>query len=491
MPLLLADKSGLVDFQIRTFASVLEKLALTKVEWAILRALATEAVLPLEGLAVVVSKSTTDLTSALRRLIDLNLVIPAGTNFGIALPIKFAAQSLAGRLSTDEFAKVAKQLKESFWDKSDTIPTVEIIQATVHALIRSESSELRDFQGFVLPSMLFRSAKEFYDRGGEEAWGRAKMLLSQLLAVNPDHKQGLILLFKIHVRLREWAEAERSLDTIRNKKLPEQHYLTGFLYWKKRAFANAVSAFQTALAVGQTSVGVYHGLATCLFRLDNIREAEKVIQKGLQGRRPHGLLLDLAAQVAIAQKNYSDAEQYIDQLHRVRSDTDFYHHRKATLLNAQKKYAAALPHAREATKSTRRRFEMEATYVDIMIELEDFSNATKELEELDKWGHFAGDKRDVLLGLKCKLLIRQRKWRSAEEIWNLLEDKINPVHVGLKMGILEQQIEDLTTTPGQRATAKTELEKIRKEVNPDHMLWPAFDSDSEEDGVDPPEIETK
>jgi tetratricopeptide (TPR) repeat protein len=489
MPLLLADKSGLVDFQIRTFASVLEKLELTELEWAILRVLATEAVLPLEGIAAVAEKPDAELTVALRRLIDLNLVLPAGTNFGISLPIKFAAQSLAGRLSSNEFAKIAKQLKESFWDNSDKIPTVEIIQATVHALIRSESNELLDFRGFVLPSMLFRSAKEFYDRGGEEAWGRAKKLLSELLAVNADHKQGLILLFKINVRLREWAEAERLLDAIRAKRLPEQHYLTGFLYWKKRAFAKAVSAFQTALAVGQTSVGVYHGLATCLFRLDNIREAEKVIQKGLEGRRPHGLLLDLAAQVAIAQKNYSDAEKYIDQLHRVRSDTDFYHHRKATLLNAQKRFAAALPHAREATKGTRRRFEMEATYIDIMIELEDFPNATKKLEELDKLGHFAGDKRDVVLGLKCKLLLRQRKWRTAEEIWNLLEDKSSPVHVALRMNILEQQMEDLTTTPGERAVAKAELEKIRAEVNPDQSFW-SVDSDVEDDGLDPSETET-
>src|ERR1035441_4141452 len=81
---------------------------------------------------------------------------------------------------------------------------------------------------------------------------------------------------------------------------------------------------------------IYHGLATCLFRMNNLQEAEKVVQEALRRRRanPNRLLVDLAALLAISTGNYSDAKGYIDQLRRMKADAD-YHHRLATLLNKQ------------------------------------------------------------------------------------------------------------------------------------------------------------
>jgi tetratricopeptide (TPR) repeat protein len=473
----LADKSGLVDYKIRTFAGVLDKLTLSQHEWDVLRILSAES-MPLEGIAACVNAAEEDVARVLHRLVDLNLVLSSGNTFTIALPIKSAVQSIAGRLTDAEYGRIASNLKRIFWDSSDRVPPVEIVEATIHAVVRGGVEELGDFKGFVLPSMLYRAAKECYDRGGQQAWESAQRLILQLLQVDPEHRGGLVIQLKTQVRLSRWSDAERALNLIRSKHMPEQHYLAGFLQWKKGQYAAAVSAFRTGIALGQDSMEVYHGLAYCLFRLENMSEAEKVIAVALKGRRPNSLLLDLAAQIAIAQHSYADAESYIDQLRRVRADAD-YHHRLATLLNARRKFSEALPHAELALQGPRKRFEVETTFVDTLIEVQNFGRATLLLDELDQRERYANEKKDVRIGLRCKLLLRQKKWRQAEDIWEALVDKSRPVHLALRIEILQQKIADLTVSPGIRAESTVELNKLQTERGTDEMLLFTVDDEPE------------
>lgn len=460
LPTVMADKSGLVDFQFRTFAGIIEKLKLRGSEWEILRILATEAVLPFETLVAVLRRSDSETATALRRLIDLNLVLNSGTAFQIAFPVKFAVQSLCGRLTSSDFSLIAAHLKSQFWDSNDLIPPFEVIQATIYAVMRSDNPDLVDFKGFVLPSMLFRVAKDNYAKSGQEGWDRAEKLLHELLQVAPKHKQGLILLCKVQVRLNDWVGAEKTLAVIRNEGFPEQHFLQGFLLWKRREFAKAITAFRAALSLGQNSIEVYHGLATCLFRLDQVAEAEKVIRSGVGTRaRPNSLLLDLAAQISIARGNFHDAELYVDQLRRVKAD-DYYHHRMATLLNAKNRFQEALRHAELALHGSKRRFEVEATLVNTLIEVGSFDRARQALNELNKH-NTAPANRDVRTGLGCKLYLRMKKWKDADELWSELADKSLPVHRALRQEILQQQIDDVAISPGIRATARKELEQLK------------------------------
>ena len=212
---------------------------------------------------------------------------------------------------------------------------------------------------------------------------RLKQLLEELIRLAPDHRQGLVLLARGANRLAEWTQAAATINLIKEKGLPEHHYLTGFLLWKKREFSKAVIEFRAAISLGQNSMEVYHGLACCLVRLDRLAEAEKVIEHGLYRRRPNNLLLDLAAQVAISQGKFGDAEKYTDQLKRIQAIAD-YNFRMATLYSARKQFALALPLAEEAMLGTRDRFEVAATLIDTLIELRDFKRAASLLDDLDQ-----------------------------------------------------------------------------------------------------------
>src|SRR5207249_229667 len=74
LPAILADKSMLVDFKVRTFSQILLRLNLTESDWACLRVLASEPILPFEALATVLGLTSTEMAGQLRRLIDLSLV---------------------------------------------------------------------------------------------------------------------------------------------------------------------------------------------------------------------------------------------------------------------------------------------------------------------------------------------------------------------------------------------------------------------------------
>ena len=115
-------------------------------------------------------------------------------------------------------------------------------------------------------------------------------------------------------------------------------------------------------------------------------------------------------------------------------------------------------------KGSRRRFEIEATLIDTLVELREFNRASTMLEDLDQRQRLGRDKESVRLGLRCKLYLRQGKWQDAEQIWQSIEDKASPVHVALRAEILDQKIADLSTSPGARAVARSEVQSIRTKI---------------------------
>ncbi len=458
---LLADKSTLVDFKIHTFAKILEKLNLDDVEWGMLRVLAVNSVLSLEAISTVIQTPPEVIAQRLRDLTDYNLVLPVENDFQLAAPVRSAVLALKGLFTAEEYAQVAARLKAAYWQEPQSrVPPFEIVNATVSAVLRGANvdADLAEFGSLVMPSVMYRAAKEHYDSGGEKGWEAAQQLLVRIIDLVPSHKPSLVLLFKTYVRLNQWSRAESVLAQIDAERFVERHYLRGFLSWKKDDLGQAVAHFRNAMAVGHHAVEVYHGLASCLFQLQNLDEAEKVLQKGLRGRRrPNFVLWDLAAQIAILREQYDKAEEILDELKRLAEDED-YHHRVATLLSARKRFHDALDHARRAASGRRKRFEVLANLADILVEIGNFDEARQQIDLLDESYRIGTMRHDVRLGLRCKLNLRMGNWRPAETVWHEIHDKGRPVHQALRAEILRQKIEDPSTTPGHRALAEQELE---------------------------------
>jgi hypothetical protein len=66
--------------------------------------------------------------------------------------------------------------------------------------------------------------------------------------------------------------------------------------------------------------------------------------------------------------------------------------------------------------------------------------------------------------LRCKLLLREHKWRLAEQVLDQVSRKTSPHYIGLRIDMLEQKAKDPSVSPGQRESALAEravLERSR------------------------------
>jgi tetratricopeptide (TPR) repeat protein len=482
MSSVVADTSRLKDIQLRAFASTLEKLPLIVLDWAILKLISSGLSLPIDAIAVATDSEEEDVAVSLRKLIDLNLVIPLEQTYSIALPIRFAVQSLQGLLKDEDFARIGRNLKTLYWDNSDVVPSLQIVETTIEALVRTGTDDLADFRGFIVPSMLFRAAKNLAEEGGSDNQRRALDILKQLEIADPNHRTGTVLRAKTEARLGRWSDAETSLKYIRDRNWAEQHSVEGFIAWKRKKFIDAIHAYRKALTLYQGSVDIYHALASCLIRTRDYEEAERVIQGGLKGRRPNTLLIDLAAQIATIRGDYERAAEYVDKLKSLNAVAD-YNFRMASLLCARHRFNEALPFAREAVKVGKKRYELDATLVDILIGVWQFTEAQEILDRLDHRERYDKEREDIRRGLRCKLHLAQQQWVQAEAHWDLIKEKDLTVHQVLRMHILEQKGSDLTVSPGVRAKSQEEALKIRTHLGTnvaDQYLDIGLDDQSED-----------
>lgn len=454
---LIADKASLAEFQVRTFAPIINKLEIDEKEWEILRMLAGQPTLPLEVITEILCVRPDDCAHALRHLIDLNLVMPVEHQFIISPPVREAVNKLRGPLTKSDYKRIAFQLRKVFWTEPDKIPPLAVVDATIYALARSNVRELARFHDLILPSQLYKVAKEEYN---SKNWKAAIQFALRTLRVDPARNGARIILCKAYVREEHWPEAERELRNLEKRGVRAQFYCKGFLEWKRGNLGTAVSAFQSALDAGDNSISVFRDLAHCLFRLGKAGDAKSVLSKAPEWIFGNSYVVDLAAQIAIAEKNWRTADSYISDLEHIATREDF-HYRRATLRATHKQWTEALQDADVACESIPPRFEAMAQRADILIELGRFPEAASAIEDLVPIGV---QKRDVKTGLKCKLLLRQGKWQEAEVLWQGLRQKELPVQQGLRKEILLQKVKDVMTAPVDRKEATDELERIGEPV---------------------------
>ena len=188
---------------------------------------------------------------------------------------------------------------------------------------------------------MHKAAKEEYNL---KNWDAAIEFAERTLQADPSRDGARIILCKAWVRKEHWSEAEKVLKKLEARGVRAQFYCRGFLEWKRGNLGEAVSAFQSALEAGDRSISVLRDLAHCLFRLGKAGDAKNVLSKAPEWMFGNSYVVDLAAQIAIAEKDWDTAQRYVSVLEHITTAQD-YHYRWATLLAAQSRYPEALEHA--------------------------------------------------------------------------------------------------------------------------------------------------
>jgi len=460
----LADKSMLVDFKFRRFSKIIEKLGLSEEDQLLARVLGIKPAITLDVLSVMTGFGVDAIAPRIRNLIDNSLVLHEAGRFSLAAPIRDTIYRTFGLLTPTDYARLATRLKEQYWQKPGTVPTLDVIDATIYSISRGSKENFKEFADIALPSMLLKVANDAYHA---RDWRTAREFAERALSANASLQQSLTILCKSYVRLahdgiESWEKAEAVVKDAETKRIKGHHYLRGFLEWKRGNLEEAVRAYFNAENAGDRGVGIYRDRAHCLFQLDRFDEAEKDIEKARERFPRNNYIVDLAAEIAIRKGRFEEAERLIDELEYI--DTlENYYHRRSMLYAARRQYEAALADTEIACRRVPPLHEILANRVDILIELGRFADAHTQIQDLSK--QFGGPRhRDVQIGLLCKLSLRQHDWREAESFYKKLHAKHLRVHRGLRLEILRQKIEDPDITPEDRKAAEEELGALESEA---------------------------
>ena len=411
--------------------------------------------MPLEAVAVALRQPVDVIASCLTRLIDNSVVVSADNVYSVSPPVRDAIFRVKGHLDQSFYRDALARLTSAFWKAHAAAPTIEVVDATLHAVARSGSIDFAPYQDLIRASTVHRLAQECYYR---REWREALEYARRAKQMAPDRRELREVEFRALVQLERWEEAERGLREIEATGDKRRFYLAGFLLRRRRRYEEAIKAFASALAVGDRSLSVYRDYADSLYRVGRFPEAFTNIKSVLDRDSENIFALDLLIRICIDWNNLDEAERWLETLGRCDLDRRFIHHRRATLYAKRRMWDLALTESEAACTTGFALFESFAMRVDIFIEMVRYGDAMAALDELGK--RFRGQRLDVQRGLRCKLLLREKHWREAKTIWDTLEEKNRPVHLGLLRGILLQKAQDPSVTLAERQSAEREAKAV-------------------------------
>ena len=462
---LIADKSSLVDLKVRTFDRVLTKLQLDDTDQQILRILGIEPGLSLDVLSTISDIATPELVPRVNRLIDHSVIVRYADVLSLAAPMRSSVYREFGIFSPSEYSVFVQRLKGQYWKNPDRVPSLDAIDATLYTAARAGAKEHAAFADIVIPSMLLKIANAAYH---DKDWKAARDFAKRAVEADPRPDKGWVILVKAYIRLaydgaEEWSQAESVLSQLKERGYRTYHYLSGFMNWKRGDLKAAVKNFKQAETSGDRGVAVYRDRAHCEYQLGLVDDAHADIKIALDKYPRNAFIIDLAAAIAIRGGKYDKAQEFLKDLEEVEPRKEHYHHRLATLYAARKQFAPALHEADLAVRRNPPLLEMLTTRIDILIELQRYPEALEELGRVEQ--EFRGKTaKDVQIGLRCKVALRQGQWREAEGFHSQLHHKDSIVHKYLKAELLRQKAIDQTISASERNYATEEADLLMKEL---------------------------
>ena len=457
---LLADKSMLVEFKSGRFTAFLNSLNLASDYWFVLQFLSGESSMSLAGVSIACNKSMEETAKLLRHLVDLSLIVVSDDRYSISHPLRDALSRVRGFLSMDDYNDIRLRLTEAFWKTPETPPGLDIIDATIHAVVRSGNESLMTYSDLIRPSLIHRLANEAYHK---KEWEQAFEYGVRAENMNVSREDLRALIFKSLVQLERWDEAEPRLYEMQQKGDRQSHYLKGFMLKKQRRHEAAVEAFHIAIQAGDRSLSVYRDYADSLYRCGRLDEALDSIQL-VKERDPENLwVLDLLISIAIDLNREDLAQVSLEAMKLYDVNKRFYHHRNATFLAKKGQFELALVEAESACESEFAQLSAYTTKADILIELRKFKEAEEVLAYI--YMHFGSQAKDIQLGVRCKLLVRQGNWREAKAVWLQIEGKQTRATQGIHLRILEAQLLEGNLVESERLAIEAQCQRLREKLS--------------------------
>ncbi|MDI3233529.1 TIR domain-containing protein [Exiguobacterium antarcticum] len=457
----LADKSLLMDFKAKTFTTYLKNMVgdnETKI--MILKMCEAFPPLSIDVLKTLVQKNEKqeDIIKSIQELIDQSIITVDHQNnrYTLSAPLKESVRRIWKSLNKKDYKDAAMILKKIYW-KKDEIPSISILETLIFCLLRAEEiSDLKEFSSVILPSTILKVAKSSYR---DKEWQKTIELSKKALELNYELDEARVLIFKSQVRENE--KSDEILNELRKRNYTDYYALKGFRDLKRKKYTQAIESYKKAITKGIKSVVVYREIAECYYWLKDFNSAMKyidIITK--RQKRPNSFVYDLAAKIAIENKDFEKAQEYISILETVDRVENVYH-RKASLLSKQGNFNEAIEYAEKACLRQPPLPEMFLNKVYILTKLNNYEEASSVLDYISK--HFKSQQNQKFYNeLKCRVSLELDGWEEAEVYYKKINGD-SEYTKELNYKILKKKLEDDAFDFIEKQSIRKEIEVLDKE----------------------------
>lgn len=469
--LVLSYKARLVQFRTSVFLKHLAKLNLAAEAQNLLRLLAAYSPLPLIVMSKVLNIEPEILQETIIQLVDLALVIVTDDGFyQLADPVSGAAEAAFGFPTEIQHKSLANVLNEFlFTELPSDLHRLALSRVLFRAALMARDEAIADSAFHFANDLIRLTEKLYHERRYSEAIKVGYMALEE----RPDSINARSYLIRALIQEEKWEEAGEMIRKLQSyAPNRDVYFLSGFLARKHGDISKALDAYKEAQRLGRRGVDLSRELAYCYFIEGDLEQASKYIEEALDRHSDNRFIVDLWAQIATSKGDETAARQALGRLELVDNPL-YYHHRASRIALAFNKLQEARDQAKLAANSSEHPpFEVLAQLIYCEIELGDTDEAAELLTSLDQ--RFGNIRRDIRLGLRCRLEIARGRYSEALNLSERITDKNTFFYKKIRFDALEGEVLHSALRDDVRAAYEDELSRLEMEitdVKPD-MFFP-------------------
>ncbi|HMU49766.1 MAG TPA: TIR domain-containing protein [Geminicoccaceae bacterium] len=463
--IVLSQKSQLVEFRVSLFIKFLEadeKLDSKRLQ--ILANLALYSPLPLPILGRLVKSTPEELNFSMGYLIDSALVSPDSRgHYWLSEPVVDAVHRISkGTISVDH-RSVAQALEEYLAELDEPERTLELRRSLYRAMLYGRAKSISCEQFDLVSDLIAVTIRFYHDQDYENAIDCGRLAVEQ----RPFNTKAREFLVRALIQVERFDDALDHISILqRQARYREAFFLRGFLERKRENQEEAVKAYLEALARGRRGVAIHRELAMCYFQLGDLVNARKHIDIAQEAEGDNRYVIDLQIQIATKQRDENAARTKLRLLSSL-DQRQYYLHRLSTVEFAFGQREAAYDAAHNAVAflqsiGKRSTFAQMTQLAKCAMTTGRFVEAGTTIAELER--RFPAIRKDIKVGLRCRWCIAQGYFEEAASLWESLEDKTKPVHLGLRRDILEGLINGNHIEEERLNNMKRELRDIESAI---------------------------
>lgn len=452
--LLMSDKNALTNFSRKKFIAHIQEKELNSDYTLVLSMLASFSPLPLSVLEAI-NNDINKTHEIIYKLIDNSLVsIDAFGHYKIAEPIKISVSSLYGFPKKEHLDSIRKALI-NYINSAEQEKQLDLSRV-LYRIGSWQKEEDAISLGIQLKSDLIKILEQAYHlRDYNLAIEYGMKALKEI----PENQRARSYLVRALIQLEKWDAAEEQIAEMEDiAELRDIYFLDGFLERKRGRIQKAIEAFIESEKNGRKGPDIKRELAHCYLIDGNLELANTYIQEALTLQPDNNHILDMAAKVAIKQKDEVNASKYLDKLFAL-DDSEHYYLRNSTFHFVFGRYHEAVESAQKSINIAGKKFfSGRVQYIKSLTKNKEFEKAEKELNTLDS--DFKESRHDIRHSLRCGFLMEKEDYERAFKQSNRIIDKQSKQYITIRKKCLLTMSSNMSLPFSERENYQHELEQL-------------------------------